>query len=227
MPYANRPSAILFDWDNTLADTWPIIYQSLNRVFEHFDMPLWSFEEVKAGKNGIHQSLRHSFPRLFGERWEEAKQVYYDAFLAVHLQAVKPLEGAKETLEMLKVQDVFVGVVSNKTGKHLRSEVKHLGWEDYFDVVVGALDAEDDKPSPAPIHFALKTANMEAGPKVWMVGDSTTDLEAALAAGALPHFFGDAEFPADYRADARALADIPHWKDHAEFRRQALLPLFG
>ena len=62
-----KPRAILFDWDNTLIDSWICIQESYNRTFRHFAMAEWSMEDTRAN---VAKSLRDSFPSLFGDRWE-------------------------------------------------------------------------------------------------------------------------------------------------------------
>src|SRR3954453_5361092 len=66
-----RPHAILFDWDNTLVDSWATIHEALNVVMAAMGSPLWSLQETK---QRVRLSLRESFPLHFGERWEEAKR---------------------------------------------------------------------------------------------------------------------------------------------------------
>ena len=209
-----KPKAILFDWDNTLADSWPIIHEALNKTFIAMGQEPWTMNDIIQGRDGIHHSLRDSFPRLFGDRWEEARQHYYDAFLEVHLDRIKPLPGAEEVLKRLKQAGIFTAIVSNKTGEYLRQEVTHLGWDQYFSRVVGATDAKRDKPFAEPIYLALEGSGIEAGPDVWMVGDSPTDIEAALNAGCEPHMFGMAEIPALLLNDKRLLKPIANYHDH-------------
>ena len=76
------PRAILFDWDNTLVDNWPVISDSMNEVFSAFGMPQWTLAETKARTRA---SLRDSFPRLFGERAKEAGRIFSDHFASRHL----------------------------------------------------------------------------------------------------------------------------------------------
>jgi len=78
----SRPQAILFDWDNTLIDSWATIHEALNVVMAAMDKPLWSIEETK---KRVRLSLRESFPVHFGDRWEEARRIYLDVFRAIHL----------------------------------------------------------------------------------------------------------------------------------------------
>lgn len=181
------PRAILFDWDNTLVDGWAAIQFALNTTFAAFGKPAWSRAEVLAN---VRKSLRDSFPEHFGTEWERARDIFYDAIAATHLDAVQPLPG---TLEMLRAAAPWpLGVVSNKQGALLRNEAAHLGLAPNFRVLVGAGDAVADKPSAAPILLALKTLELHAGPDIWYVGDTAVDMEAARAAGCTAILLGDA-----------------------------------
>ena len=150
-----RPRAILFDWDNTLVDSWATIHEALNIVMAAMDKPLWSLRETK---ERVRLSLRESFPRHFGERWEEARRIYLDSFRAIHLERLTALPGRGELLRGLADEGIFLGVVSNKTGALLRREVEQLGWSALFGSIVGAGDAPADKPDAAPVLLALEQA---------------------------------------------------------------------
>jgi phosphoglycolate phosphatase len=190
---AGRPRALLFDWDNTLVDSWATIHDALQQTLTAMGHAPWTLEESKAR---VRLSLRDSFPALFGTRWEEARQIYLDAFLATHLERLAALPGAVELLEHLQGAGFYLGVVSNKTGPVLRREAERLGWSRYFGRLVGATDAAADKPDPAPIRMALEGSGIAAGPDVWYVGDTAIDMECAVNAGCRPILVGPAR-PAD------------------------------
>ena len=175
-----RPAAVIFDWDNTLIDAWPCILDCYNLTFRHFNMPEWSLEQ---GKQNIARSLRDSFPSMFGDRWQEAREVYYKSFEQVHLERLVPFTHTESMLQKLVDQGVYLGVVSNKLGKFLRSEAQHLGWERYFGALLGATDAIRDKPDPAPVLMALAPSGLKPSSKVWFVGDSAIDLQCAHQSG--------------------------------------------
>ena len=42
------PRAILFDWDNTLVDTWPVIHDSMNVTLTHMGWEPWTMDETRA-----------------------------------------------------------------------------------------------------------------------------------------------------------------------------------
>ena len=175
-----QPDAIIFDWDNTLVDAWPCILDSYNLTFRHFGLPEWSLEE---GKQNIARSLRDSFPSLFGDKWQEAREVYYDSFAKVHLQRILPYAHSETMLKTLIDKGIYLGVVSNKLGKFLRLEADHLNWTPLFGALLGATDALRDKPDPAPVILALEPADLQPSPKVWFVGDSAVDLQCAHQSG--------------------------------------------
>jgi phosphoglycolate phosphatase len=178
-----RPRAILFDWDSTLVDTWRSIEAALNATLVAMGHAPWSAEEMRGR---VRESMRESFPRLFGQRWPEARRIFYNAYLAAHLDHLLPLPGAGELLADLAAQGFYLAVVSNKTGPVLRKEAAHLGWERHFRRLVGAGDAPRDKPDPAPVALALEASGIAPGPEVWFVGDTALDMVCAASAGCVP-----------------------------------------
>jgi phosphoglycolate phosphatase len=185
-----RPRAIIFDWDNTLVDSWGTIHDALNFLMEAMAQPLWTIEQTR---ERVRLSLRESFPRIFGERWEEAQKIYLDRFRAIHLERLTPLPGRADMLRELAGAGHYLAVVSNKTGAVLRSEADHLGWSPLFGAIVGAGDAHTDKPHCAPVDLALHPSGIAPGADVWFVGDTAVDMECALAAGCIPVLLGEPE----------------------------------
>ena len=190
-PAASKlPRAILFDWDNTLVNTWPTIVECYHDTFTALGLPPWTAQEVKERAHG---SLRDLFPTLFGARAVEAEQVFYGTFHRIHLKRLEPLPGAEMLLARAHALGCYVAVVSNKKGDNLRAELSHLGWGQWISRAVGAKDAKRDKPAPDPIYLALDGTGIAPDERVWMVGDTPADLECAHAAGCLPVYFGCVE----------------------------------
>jgi len=193
-PLVERPRAILFDWDNTLIDSWPAIHSATNAVMAAMGHPLWTFEETKTR---VRKSLRDTFPAMFGERWEEAREVYYRYFRAHHIQDLREMPGSADMLAALAHTGIYMGVVSNKDGALLRAEAAHLGWDRYFGALVGAGDAARDKPACDPIELALKPSGHAAGTAIWFVGDTNVDMECACAAACVPILLREHDAGAD------------------------------
>lgn len=179
-----RPSAVLFDWDNTLVDSWAVIHAALNETFGAMGHPLWTRAETEARVRG---SLRDTFPGMFGSRWQEAEKIFYEAFGRIHLERLTPLPGAADLLHELADAGIYLGVVSNKRGHFLRLEAEHLGWHGHFKRLAGAGDCARDKPHRDHVDHALGLGTESPGPAagrdVWFVGDADIDMVCARNAG--------------------------------------------
>jgi phosphoglycolate phosphatase len=212
-PSPCRPRAILFDWDNTLVDSWATIHEALNHCMAAMGKELWSLAETK---EKVRLSLREAFPHQFGDRWTEAQTIYLDRFRAIHLERLRPLPGCEAMLDELAEAGIYLGVVSNKTGEILRLEADRLGWTRRFGGVVGAGDAPFDKPHCAPVSLALEAGGIVAGSEVWLVGDTAIDMECAINSGCVPVLLGGLPDAAEFlRSPPRlSFADAAQLIDH-------------
>lgn len=206
------PRAVLYDWDNTLIDSWATIGAAFNHTLETFGLPRWSDAEVRVR---VRQSLRDSFPALFGDRWPDAREVYYAHFAAHHIETLQPLAGAEALVRGFAALGVYQAVVSNKTGRFLREEADALGWTGLFGALVGSTDATHDKPHAAAVEKALQPSGLPPSRDIWFVGDTGIDMECAHGAGLYGVVVGDAmdegltRFPPDRRFSAcQALSDL-------------------
>jgi phosphoglycolate phosphatase len=204
------PKAILFDWDNTLVNTWPTIHAALNHCLREMGHDEWPLERVKSN---VKKSMRDAFPEMFGDKWEDAAHIYQAHYRSIHLDDLQPLEGAVELLDFLKKQPIYVALVSNKRGPTLRLEAENLGWSHYFDRLIGATDADRDKPDPAPALLALNGSGIAPARDVWFIGDTVIDLECANNLGATAVLYGDVKTNNDkYLGHAFEV----HAKNHAQ-----------
>ncbi len=178
-----KPEAILFDWDNTLVDSWAVIFDALNFTLKSFDKEPWSMDQTR---ERVRKSLRDTFPAMFGDDWTQAAEVFYGRFDDIHIAMLSPFEGAADMLADLSARGIFLAVVSNKRGQYLRKEVAHLGWDKHFSKLIGAMDASNDKPSIEPVEMALSSCDHKRGGQVWFVGDADIDMECAINAELAP-----------------------------------------
>jgi phosphoglycolate phosphatase len=177
------PRAVLFDWDNTLVDNWGAIADALNAALTAMGHAPWTLAETRAR---VRESMRDSFPRMFGERWTEARDIFYRRFAERHLELLRALPDAAETIAALAAAGIYVAVVSNTAGPFLRKEAAQLGWDGLFGRLVGAGDAARDKPAADPVELALAPGGIAPGPGVWFVGDAEIDMECAVQARCIP-----------------------------------------
>ena len=59
MSAESAPRALVFDWDNTLVDSWEVIHVANSRTFEAMGLRPWTFEETR---QNVAKSLRDAFP---------------------------------------------------------------------------------------------------------------------------------------------------------------------
>jgi phosphoglycolate phosphatase len=204
------PRAVIFDWDNTLVDSWGAIAEAINQTRARYGLQTWNRDEIL-----IHctRSARESFPDWFGDNWQKASEEYYETFMKVRERmGINKALGASELLEWLQQKNIPAMVVSNKSGEHLRHEAVVLGWSKYFTSIVGARDAPRDKPSREHADQALLLAGLEEGPDIWFIGDSEIDIACARNAKCTPILIGTIDDAEKYGAklafpDCRAVLD--------------------
>ena len=177
------PKAVIFDWDSTLVDNWQSIANALNATLIKMGKTPWTVTQVRQNSKN---SARDAFPRLFGDQWKDALEFFYQSFHSLHSTGIKPLPGAENLLRFLRQEKIYSGIISNKNGAFLRKEIKILGWDKYFDNVLGATDLDVDKPSKEIIDALLKPTEIPPSDSVWFIGDATVDLECAHIANCKP-----------------------------------------
>lgn len=182
-----KPKAIIFDWDNTLANTWPLIHQSIDKTMIKMGQEPWGLQKVK---DNVHKSMRESFPEIFGDKWEEAGDFYKNSYRSLHLK-IELLDGSLDLINKIAEKNILQFVVSNKIGATLRKEAKAINVDEKFFSLIGASDANNDKPSKAPVELALMGSDIEIGKdEIWFIGDTITDVACALNCGVTPIIYG-------------------------------------
>lgn len=216
------PRAILFDWDNTLVDTWGTISRALNAALTAMGHPNWTEEETRRRARA---SLREAFPRMFGERWTEARDIFYATYRASHLETIRALPEAERVTSILAGQGHYLGVVSNKTGPLLRAEAAKLGWDRHFGRMVGAGDAKIDKPAPDPVYLATEKLAITNYNSVWFIGDAAIDVECARHAGCISIIVGPATGEEERIKQLNPEAQLPHLADVLDLVHQSGLTI--
>ena len=183
---ADKLKIVIFDWDNTLAETrTPLIY-AVNRVLKEYGLPEWK-EVNKLSDNNM--SFRDNFPRIFGEKADEAYRKYADIYLANVAGLISTFAGTHEVLDWLKKRGILLAIMSNKDRRLLEFELPLLFRPEIFDRIVCGHEALQDKPYPAHALYTLDGLIEKDGispETVWIVGDSPQDSICACTVNALP-----------------------------------------
>lgn len=174
------PDAVFFDWDGTLADTYNFLNDAHNYVLVEL-----GFKPFKEGEYAEYFGKPRDilYPAIYHDKHELAKR-HFEVYVLNNAHRIKPLDGAEDILRFFQGNGVRMGVVSNKKAIFIENEIKHFGWNHYFEVIVGGGDAAQDKPAPDPLFLALERASIpKDSPFVWFVGDTENDLKCATDAG--------------------------------------------
>ena len=211
-----KPKAVIFDWDNTLVDTWPLIHEAIDKTMVAMAREPWGLQKVR---DTVHKSMRESFPIIFGDNWEKAGEIYKNSYRAIHLDKIELLPNAMNLINKLEEQGILQILVSNKIGITLRKEAAKLGIDRKFFSIIGASDAAFDKPSREPVDLALLGSDLD--PKkdvIWFVGDTIADVECAYNSGCIPIVYGHSGNQISKTISLKFLQEksLPIYFDHQE-----------
>jgi len=182
---------IIFDLDGTLINSEAII---LGAQYEAFRRCGRAHPGREAGLGIVGLTLDIAMARLAGleEPDDVLTETYRQVFGAMRVQAEtdpsldEPLfPGVAETLAELKRHSgLKLGIATGKSRKGAEFIVARHGWQGLFDTVQSADDAPS-KPHPGMIQRAIAETG-SAPARTAMVGDSSFDIEMAVAAGVVP-----------------------------------------
>lgn len=175
--------AVLFDLDGTLINTKRLYIECYRQAVLPYVGRELTREEILALRP--RSELRFLFDVVGEARLAACLEDFYRAYERLHdahFRGIYP--GICELLAVLRMAGSPLGIV---TGKSRRSWTltrdRHLLGP--FDVLVFDDDVTAPKPDPQGLHIALDRIGADPAQAVY-VGDSRSDIEAAVAAGVQP-----------------------------------------
>lgn len=94
----------------------------------------------------------------------------------------KPIDSAINFIKELRKKNIKTGIVTSDSRESSVLTLKHFGWENLFDVVIGRESTKETKESGVPVKLALDIIKSKTLSTV-MVGDAPMDYIAAKNAG--------------------------------------------
>ncbi|MBW3635111.1 MAG: HAD family hydrolase, partial [Armatimonadetes bacterium] len=140
--------AVIFDFDGTLADTFPAIHAAWNAAMVPIFGRSFSRDEVVARFGPSDEGMmerelqNHSLETL-----QNAIEIYYQAYEGAH-DAVFGFDGIGELLEELQNRAFPTAVMTGKGRRAAEISLRHLGWADRFSVLVTGTEILNAKPAP-------------------------------------------------------------------------------
>ena len=178
--------AILFDLDGTLVHSSPDLAVAANRMLSRLDLPLVQEEAVESWiGDGVRQLVHRCITgkhdgRAEADLVDTALEIFRSEYLDTGFRKTRLLEGSLKVLDALAAEGFPCALVTNKPLVPTLGVLEKFDLTRRFESIVCGNTLRVAKPAPDPLFHALRTCRTRTG---WMVGDSTTDSAASLAAG--------------------------------------------
>jgi len=133
------------------------------------------------------QSKIEVFRRLLGteERAQQGNRIFEESYAAaVRAGQVAPLPGALETITALRAADIRVCLATGFAPVTRDAVLDALGWRPLIDLALSPADAGRGRPWPDLPLTALLRLGGGAVSELAVVGDTPSDVESGLRAGA-------------------------------------------
>jgi len=174
--------SVIFDFDYTLADSSPGVFECINFALREMGLDHAS-EEAACRTIGL--SLSETFLALAEHHEPHRCDEFHTLFVQRADQVMVDLTALYETVPAttaaLRERGLKLGIVSTKYRRRINEVLKREGLLDHFDVVIGGDDVEFYKPHPQGLFEAMR--KLECSPEsVVYVGDSQVDAELAKRA---------------------------------------------
>jgi phosphoglycolate phosphatase len=179
---------VVFDCDGTLVDSQRFIVDCMRDAFRSEGLAPPGAEAIR---RIVGLSLPHAVDRLMGGAdpalAAQVAERYRGVFMARRLagDTDEPLfPGARELLQELREREMLLGIATGKALRGLRHVLARHGLEDHF-VTLQTADRHPSKPHPAMLEAAMRETGANPA-ETMLVGDTSFDIEMAVAARALP-----------------------------------------
>lgn len=167
---------VIWDWDNTLADTRSAVRAGLQDVVRHYELPDITDKDVL----NVMTCHRGAFwQNNFGEKVSEAIAYYVKSY-SQHGDLVCLFPETIDILQYIQNKNIPQIVLSNKNENALIEEVKCQGVRDFFAAVQGT-NGPLGKPD---IEFVKPLLNRFQPDEVFLIGDGISDMLMAQNMGA-------------------------------------------
>ena len=167
---------IVFDFDGTLVDSYPLIEAAFAHVMRTHRLDPQARELFRRSR-GL--PLPEQMKLIAPDAWQDLVDTYrsVDATLG-HAQVFR---GIPSLVRKLHRAGAPMGVVSCKRRALVEAELEAAGLRGFFDVVIGYEDVTPPKPAPDPLIAAIARLNLKKLNTIY-VGDSMVDLQTGRAA---------------------------------------------
>ncbi len=169
-------SALIFDFDGTLADTRESILQTMKFVAHNYNI---QFVDEKLIEGLIVLPLKATFEQAFlldESSIQDATLLYRNHYDEIVLNTISLYEGVKDTLLDFYDKGINLSIASSKGKESLRKILQKQNIYHIFSFVGGEEDAKNKKPAPDIVNLILDKFNFQAN-ECLVVGDTIFVIE--------------------------------------------------
>ncbi len=174
---------IVFDLDGTIIDSFPDIYESLNKALEQSGFPAISFEKFFAiAGYGPRNLIKDSVDGpIEPQKFEETVALYNDIYTNCGSPKTVRYEGMAEVLAELRRRGYILAVRTNKA-QATTDDIANRILVGMVDLIWGSKEGREIKPYAESVLPILRM--YDAKPEeTFMVGDMKADIDTANNAG--------------------------------------------
>lgn len=176
--------AVIFDLDGTLLNTIADLGKACNYSLSQMGFPRHPEKDYnRMVGNGFRKLIERAAPKGTApdilDRLTELSRGFYDLHC---MESTAPYPGIPELLEVLKEKGMKMAVASNKYQAAVSRIIGHYFPDIPFVAVEGQREGRPIKPDPSVLTDIMEKWRIPAE-NVYMVGDSTVDIETARNAG--------------------------------------------
>ena len=176
---------VVFDCDGTLVDGQAAICETMEQAFASAGLVAPDRHQVRRMVGlSLPYALRELAPDASDDERHAVVEAYKVGFRDLRLSGAlrEPLfEGIGALIEQLDAEDWLLAVATGKSDRGLIACLESHGIRDRF-VSLQTADRHPSKPHPAMLEAALVEAGVAPADAV-MIGDTSFDMEMAVAAG--------------------------------------------
>ncbi|WP_369025850.1 HAD-IA family hydrolase [Qipengyuania sp. RANM35] len=176
---------VVFDCDGTLVDGQAAICDTMEQAFAMAGLPTPDRHAVRRMVGlSLPYALRELAPHASDEERARVVEAYKDGYRSLRVSGAlqEPLyDGIGELVARLDAAGWLLGVATGKSDRGLNACLESHGIRQLF-VTLQTADRHPSKPHPSMLETALAEAGVEPQDAI-MIGDTSFDMEMAVAAG--------------------------------------------
>ncbi|MDF1510349.1 HAD-IA family hydrolase [Robertmurraya sp. DFI.2.37] len=185
---------IIWDFDGTLFDTYPVMANIFNEVLKEHDMEEPLGEIVKQMKISVLSAFKYYEKKYHIDR--DFVTIYQKRKKEAELALSRPFDGIEEICKYIH-ETGRKNYLFTHRGESSIKLLKKYHLDQYFSDFITSKQGFERKPSPDAIHYLLAKYNMLHSESM-MIGDRDIDLLSARNAGISACYFTESNHESDF-----------------------------